>query len=280
MISNKGESELAVLPFSIGELVLALLSGAVVTYWAYRRRKRDRETQWRIENGYEAALAEVNAILNEDKYPGTSRNRKRNSFANDIADSDEPRHSPEFLEKCGEYLGRLHSLERAEREFTPLNQNIVDLFPDDVVRTEGTEVSLLVGGDTDIGDSTPKMNIMSTWTTIDGLFTGSDSEMFDADSAEEIRALLTPDGGFGGNSDENLRSRPPGCTLSYKQIKFWEREIPDWHDHIYQLINQGYAEDYLNAREQQYNTQQEVKEAAETIRGLIREEMASLNPDR
>lgn len=70
--------DLSQLSFSPIQILVGLLSAAITlagSYWIYRRPKRDEEIRWRIENIYESGLEELNAILDEDQFPGTTRNR-------------------------------------------------------------------------------------------------------------------------------------------------------------------------------------------------------------
>jgi len=80
--------DLSELPSSPIQTLIGLLSAAIAlagSYWIYRRSKRDEEIRWRIENIYETGLEELNAVIDEDQFPGITRNRQEASFWDDIS---------------------------------------------------------------------------------------------------------------------------------------------------------------------------------------------------
>lgn len=127
--------DLSQLSFSPIQILIGLLSAAIAlagSYWIYRRSKRDEEIRWRIENIYETGLEELNAVIDEDQFPGITRNRQEASFWDDISNWEKLRLTPQLIKQGTRYYRLLESFEKAERKFTPLNQDIVVYFPDDI----------------------------------------------------------------------------------------------------------------------------------------------------
>jgi hypothetical protein len=281
--------DLSQLSFSPIQILTGLLSAAIAlagSYWIYRRSKRDEEIRWRIENIYESGLEELNAVLDEDQFPGTTRNRQEASFWDDISNWEKLRLNPQLIKQGTRYYRLLESLEKAERKFTPLNQDIVVQFPDDIAKIEGTEVQLLVGGTADFdetesyGENPPEMLLMSSWYGLGAVLEDIDTAILNADSPEEVRDFMVQD----EDLDENPYPDEPtifmGSGLRPEQLSFWEDEFPEWAECLYQAIEEGYVEQYFKAREQEYNTQQEIKETAEELREIMNSEIGSLTTDK
>jgi hypothetical protein len=277
------------LSFSPIQILIGFLSAVIAiagSYWIYRKSKRDEEIRWRIENIYETGLKEVNAIIDEDEYPGSPRNRQEASFWDDISNWEKLRLAPQLIRKGTQYYRRLADLEKAERRFTPLNQNLVDQFPNDVAKIEGTEVQLLVGGTADFeetkshGENPPEMLFMASWYGLAAVLEGVDTAILNADSPEEIRDLMAQ----GADLDEHPYPDEPtifmGSGLRPEQLSFWANEFLKWAECLYQAIEKGYVEEYLKAREQEYNTQQEIEETAKKIQEIMKNEIESLNADK
>lgn len=278
------------LPFSPTEILIGLLSGVIAvggSYWIYRRSKRDKEIRWRTENIYETGLEEINAVLDEDEFPGSIRDRQEVSFWEDIGNVEKLRLNPQLIRKGTRYYRHLENLEKAEHKFTPLNQKIVDQFPDDVAKIEGTEVQLLVGGTADIeeteshGENPPGVQFMASWYGLGSVLEDIDTAILNADSPEEVRDFMV--------SDEDLDEHPypdgptifmGGSGLRPEQLRFWEDEFPVWAECLYQAIEEDYVEKYFKARDQEYNAQQDTKETAEELREIMNSEIESLNTDK
>jgi hypothetical protein len=280
---------LSQLSFSPIQILIALLSAVIAfagSYWIYRRSKRDEEIRWRIENIYESGLEERNVVLDEDQFPGTTRNRQEASFWDDISNWEKLRLNPQLIKQGTRYYRLLESLEKAERKFTPLNQDIVVQFPDDIAKIEGTEVQLLVGGTADFdkteshGKNPPEMLLMSSWYGLGAVLEDIDTAILNADSPEEVRDFMVQD----EDLDENPYPDEPtifmGSGLRPEQLSVWEDTFPEWAECLYQANERGHVEQYFKAREQEYNTQQEIKETAEELREIMNSEIESLNTDK
>lgn len=280
--------DISQLPFSFTQILIGILSAAIAIvggFWIYRRSKRDEEIRWRIKNIYETGLEEINAVINKEEYPGSLRNRQEESFWHDISNWEKLRLKPQLIRTGTRYYRQLENLEEAERKFTPLNQKIVDQFPDDIVQIEGTEVQLLVDGNVDFeeteshGENPPEMLFMASWYGLGSVLEDVDTAILNAESSDEVRDLMLQ----GDNLDEHPYPDEPtifmGSGLRPEQLNFWEDEFPEWAECLYQAINEGYVEQYLKAREQEFNAQQEIKSSAKEIRKIMNEEIESLNPD-
>lgn len=277
--------QLSFSPIQILVGLLFAILGIGGSYWVYRRSKRDEEIRWRLKNIYESGLEEINKVIDEDEYPGSLRNRQEASFWDDIRNWEKLRLSPQLIRKGTQYYRQLETLEEAEYNFTPLNQRIVDLFPDDVARIQGTKVQLLVGGTADFeetkshGENPPEMLFLASWYGFESVLENIDTAILNAESPEEVRYFIVQ----GKDLDEHPYPDEPtmfmGNGLRPEQLSFWETEFPEWAECLYQAINEGYVEQYLIAREQEYNAQQEIKAIAKEIRKHMNEEIESLGTD-
>lgn len=278
---------LPLISFSPAQILVGVLSaiiGIAGSYWFYRRSKRDDEIRWRTENIYDSALEELNAVIDEDEYPGTTRNRQEESFWDDIDNLEKGRLSRQIVKKGEQYYRRLGKLEKAENKFLQLNKDIVEQFPDDVAKIEGTEVQLLVGGSADFetethGENPPEISHLIGWAGLGTILDGVDTDILNADSPEEVREFLIPEEGL---EEHQYPDEPTFFMGGFRpeHLSFWEDEFPEWDECLYQAIDQGYVEEYLKARKNQYEVQQEVEELAGEIRDIIESEIESLNTDK
>lgn len=278
-------SQLGLSPIQIlGGIFSAAISFAV-SYWVYRRSKRNEEIRWRIENIYETGLEEVNAVIEEGGYPGVPRSRQDASFWADLSYTDQLRLGAGLVRKGTRYYRLLEKLEKAERKFIPLNQQITEKFPDDVIRIEGTAVQLLVGGTVNPsetkshGDDPPKLLLLQSWVGLGSIVEGHFPEILNVDSPEELRERFIPEEGL----DEHPYPDDPtdfmGSGLQPEQLSFLDEEFPEWADHLYQLIEEGHLEEYLRARQHQHDVQEELQDAAQEVRSIVEMEIETLNTD-
>lgn len=274
------------LSFSPIQILIGLLSPAIGiagSYWFYRRSKREDEIRWRIENIYETCLEEVISLIDEDEYPGTIRNRQEESFWDGVSNWEKLRLNPQLIRKGSQYYRLLEDVEKAERKFTPLNQNIVEVFPDDVAKIDGTEVQLLAGGNADFeeieshGDNPPGMLYMTSWYGLGAVLKNKDTAILNADSPKEVREFMVPEEGLEEHPYPVEPTMFMGDDLRPEQLSFWEEEFPKWAECLYLAIEMGYVEQYLKARKEEYEAQEEIKYSAKEIRKITESEIESLN---
>lgn len=279
-------TQLAVSPIQI---LVGLLSAVITlagSYWIYSRSKRDEEIRWRIENIHETGLEEVNAVIEEEEYPGIPRTRQNASFWDEISYTDQLRLGTNLIRKGTHYYRLLAKLEEAERKFIPLNQQITDTFPDDVIRTEGTAVQLLAGGkatppETEShGDNPPKTLFLQSWVGLGSIVEDHLPEILDVDSPDELREYLIPEEGLDGYPYPDDPTIFMGSGLQPEQLSFLDEEFPEWADHLYQLIENGHLEKYLRARQHQHDVQEELQDAAREVRSIAEKEIKTLNTDK
>ncbi|QRV13831.1 hypothetical protein JMJ58_12805 [Haloterrigena salifodinae] len=277
--------DLPQLSVSPAQIIVGILSAAIAfagSYWVYQRTKRDKETRWRIENIYESGLEEVNAVIEEEEFPGSPRNRQDASFWDNISYTEKLRLGPTRMSKGNQYYHLLEDLEKAERKFISLNGKITSQFPDDVIKNQETSVQLLAGGTVNPAGNDPsdgKVGILQSWVSLGSIVEDHLPEILDVGTQEELRELLLPEEGL---EEHQYPDRPTffmGSGLQPEQLSFLDEEFPEWVDSLYVLIEEGYLEDYLRARQQQHDIKEELKDAAQEVRRLAEKDIESLNTD-
>lgn len=280
--------DLPQMSISASQILVGVLSAVITlagSFWIYRRSKRDAEIRWRIENVYEEGLDEVNAVIEDNDFPGSLRNRQDSSFWDDVGYVEQLRLGPCLIRKATKYYRLLEDLERAERRFVPLNQEITEKFPDDVIRIEGTEVQILVGGIADPpvseshGDNPPEALLLSSWAGLGLVFQGQDTAILDVDSPQELRDYLLPDEGVEEYPYPDEPTIFYGGGVRPENLSFLEEEFPEWAECLYEVVEEGYLEEYLEAHKQEHQVKKQLKDAAREVRETIREDIASLNEE-
>lgn len=288
VLEETSKMDLPQLSIPPGQILLGLLTVTITvggSLWIYRRSKRDEEIRWRIENIYETGLDEVNAVIDDDEYPGTPRNRQDESFWDDVSYMEQIRIGPSLIRKGRQYYRLFGDLEKAERKFVPLNQDIMDEFPDDIVQAERTRVQLLVSGTAEFeeteshSEDSPKALMLSTWAGIESVFADRDVEILDADSPQELREYLIPEEGL----EEYPYPDEPTIFMGGfrpEYLSFWENEFSEWDECLYRIVDEGYVEEYLGACKAEYEAQEAVKDAAREVRDIMTEEISKLNTEK
>ena len=268
------------------QLILAVLSAGLTflgALWIYRKSKCDDEIRWRIEHIYEDGLAELTTLLEDDEYPGSLCDRQDNSFWTNLTYLEQLRLGPTLLRKGTHYSRLLADLETAERRVRTLNPDIMSLFPDDVVRRQGTAVQLLVGGiaepDTETrGKNPPTALIFSNWVDIALVFAGRDTAILDVDSPQQLREHLFPDDGLENHPYPDTPTMFDG-GFRPEYLSFWEDEFPDRAECLYPVVSEGLLEEYLTAREHEHRVKEQLNATAKDVREIMREEIKSLGTD-
>lgn len=265
------------------QIIIGILSAAITltgSYWIYLRTKRDKEIRWRIGNVYEPGLEEANAIIDEEEYPGCPRNRQDASFWADLSYTKKLRLGPTRMRKGKHYYRLLEDLEKAEREFIPINKQIADRFPDDVIKNQETSVQILAGGTVNpAGKESPdsKVGFLRNWVSLGSVVKDHLPVILNIDSPEELRDHLIPEEGLDDHSYPNDPTIFMGNGLQPEQLSFLDEEFPEWADHFYQLIEEGHLEAYLRARQHHHDVQEELQDAAREVRSIAEDEIETLN---